>query len=55
VTVLLDHQQDLDAYDIGIVGLTIHPAPPARWKRAMNRVVDALPKAASHRVVVVRG
>jgi predicted nuclease of predicted toxin-antitoxin system len=51
----LSHQQDLDAYDVGIVVLAIHPATPARLKREMNRVVDALPKAASNQVVVVDG
>lgn len=49
----LPHQQETQAYDLGIVVLAVHPTTPAHLKKHMDRLREALPHAASEETVVV--
>ncbi|PSQ74758.1 MAG: hypothetical protein BRD34_00030 [Bacteroidetes bacterium QH_6_64_77] len=49
----LPHQQDLRAYDIGIIVLAVHPVTASHLEEQLDRVIEALPHAASERESVV--
>ncbi|MCS4177344.1 putative nuclease of putative toxin-antitoxin system [Salinibacter ruber] len=49
----LPHQQATRAYPLGIVVLDVHPATPAHLKTHIERVQEALSRAASEQTVIV--
>ncbi len=49
----LPHQQETQAYPLGIVVLNVHPTTPAHLKKHIDRVQKALPRAASEQSVIV--
>ena len=49
----LPHQQDLAAYDLGVVVLAVHPSTPSHLERQIGRIIDALPRAAREQGMIV--
>jgi len=49
----LPHQQDVQAFDIGVVILAIHPTTPSHLKDQFSRLIEVLPEAARTQKVVV--
>jgi predicted nuclease of predicted toxin-antitoxin system len=49
----LPHQQQVAAYDVGLIVLAVHPATPDHLEAHMDRVIESLPVAASKQQVVV--
>jgi predicted nuclease of predicted toxin-antitoxin system len=49
----LPNQQPLYKYDVGVIILAVHPTTPVHLTRQMDRLLDALPRAASGEVVVL--
>jgi predicted nuclease of predicted toxin-antitoxin system len=48
----LPHQQETQAYPLGIIVLDVHPTTPAHLKKHVDRVLKALPRAASEQTVI---
>lgn len=49
----LPYQQDTQAYALGMIVLDVHPTTPAHLKTHVDRVREALPRAASEQTVIV--
>jgi predicted nuclease of predicted toxin-antitoxin system len=49
----LPHQQATRAYPLGIIVLDVHPTTPAHLKTRIDRVQEALPRAAAEQTVIV--
>ena len=47
------HQQEVQAFDIGIIIFAIHPTTPSHLKSQFSRLIEALPEAVRGKKAVV--